>query len=51
MFPHWCADETQALLASLPVLGFVWIWLRVRGRLVWNKLLSKKDCECPHDHE
>jgi len=27
---HWCADETNALMAALPLLGGVIVWLKVK---------------------
>lgn len=47
---HWCNDETQALLASIPVLGAAWLWVRVKGRALWNRIRGKNDCGCGHDH-
>ena len=39
---HWCADETMAMLAALPFLGFAWAWIKTRFR--------KKSCICGHTH-
>ena len=29
---HWCADETLALLAALPFVGFAFSWVRMKWR-------------------
>lgn len=55
---HWCSDETQALLASLPVLGIAWVWLRTKGQKFLGLFRPKakpvvcepRICQSLHEH-
>jgi hypothetical protein len=33
---HWCDQETTALLASIPVIGAAYYWVRARLSRVWK---------------
>jgi len=35
--PHWCVDETNALLYSIPFLGFIVTWLKSKISLWKNR--------------
>lgn len=44
---HWCQDETNALLAMLPFVGFALVWLRMKLGLLKP---AKPACGCGSDH-
>ena len=46
MMPHWCGEETAALVAGLPFLAFAWRWLK--GKLRRDK--KDEHQSTGHDH-
>jgi len=56
MFPHWCQDETNALLSAIGFVAPAVVWVKVK----WNDLklyvLSRfgrhpvESCSCGHEH-
>lgn len=39
---HWCAEETMALVASIPVIGAAWLYLKSKWR-AWRQK-GRKSC-------
>lgn len=33
---HWCAEETTALLSSIPILGWLWLYVKTKWR-TWRQ--------------
>jgi|HubBroStandDraft_2_1064218.scaffolds.fasta_scaffold496597_2 hypothetical protein len=38
MLPHWCAEESMALMSFLGALPFAWRWLKTRSGNLWRRL-------------
>jgi hypothetical protein len=38
---HWCNDESAALLASIPFIGFAWRWVRAKSAAFWRWTRSR----------
>lgn len=38
---HWCPEESAALLATIPALGFVFRWVKKCWQEVWKRFLTR----------
>jgi len=37
---HWCADETNQLMAALPFVGVAVAWIRAKWRQIFHRQAS-----------
>jgi hypothetical protein len=57
---HWCQEETNALLATIPALWFAWIYVHLFCRRIWMRIFPPPPgepreqvtkCNKDHDHD
>lgn len=47
---HFCWDELQIILISLPFLGMTWLWIRNSVGLLMGKKVPLINSCCEHNH-